>query len=37
MKILNVTDTEFKAYGKVLEGYDTAELFKGNGACTASA
>ena len=28
MKILNVTDTEFKAYGKVLEGYDTAELLK---------
>ena len=28
MKILNVTNTEFKAYGKVLEGYDTAELLK---------
>ncbi len=28
MKILNVTDTEFKVYGKVLEGYDTAELLK---------
>ena len=28
MKILNVTDTEFKTYGKVLEGYDTAELLK---------
>ncbi len=26
MKIYSVTDPEFKAYGKVLEGYDTAEL-----------
>ena len=28
MKICSVTDPEFKAYGKVLEGYDTAELLK---------
>ena len=26
MKFYSVTDPEFKAYGKVLEGYDTAEL-----------
>ena len=26
MKIYSVTDPEFKPYGKVLEGYDTAEL-----------
>ena len=26
MQIYSVTDPEFKAYGKVLEGYDTAEL-----------
>ena len=26
MHIYSVTDPEFKAYGKVLEGYDTAEL-----------
>ena len=26
MKIYSVTDPEFKSYGKVLEGYDTAEL-----------
>ncbi len=26
MKIYSVSDPEFKAYGKVLEGYDTAEL-----------
>ena len=26
MKIYSVTDPEFKHYGKVLEGYDTAEL-----------
>ena len=26
MKIYSVTDPEFKAYGKLLEGYDTAEL-----------
>ncbi len=26
MKIYSVRDPEFKAYGKVLEGYDTAEL-----------
>ncbi len=26
MKIYSVKDPEFKAYGKVLEGYDTAEL-----------
>ena len=28
MKIYNVTDPEFKIYGKVLEGYDTTELLK---------
>lgn len=28
MKILPVTDPAFKAYGKVLDGYDTAELLK---------
>lgn len=28
MKIYNVTDPEFKAYGKVLEGYDTTSLLK---------
>ena len=28
MKIYSVTDPEFKPYGKVLEGYDTAELVK---------
>ena len=27
MKIYSVTDPEFKPYGKILEGYDTAELF----------
>ena len=26
MKIYSVTDPEFKPYGKILEGYDTAEL-----------
>ena len=26
MKIYSVYDKEFKPYGKVLEGYDTAEL-----------
>ena len=26
MKIVSVTDPAFKPYGKVLEGYDTAEL-----------
>ena len=26
MKIYSVTDPEFKSYGKVLQGYDTAEL-----------
>ena len=26
MHIYSVTDPEFKPYGKVLEGYDTAEL-----------
>ena len=26
MKIYSVSDPEFKPYGKVLEGYDTAEL-----------
>ena len=28
MQIYSVNDPEFKAYGKVLEGYDTAELIK---------
>ena len=28
MKIYSVSDPEFKAYGKVLEGYDTAELLE---------
>ena len=28
MHIYSVTDPEFKPYGKVLEGYDTAELLK---------
>ena len=28
MKFYSVTDPEFKAYGKVLEGYDTAELLE---------
>lgn len=28
MKIYSVRDPEFKAYGKVLEGYDTAELLE---------
>lgn len=28
MKIYSVYDTEFRAYGSVLEGYDTAELLK---------
>lgn len=28
MEILRVTDPEFKAYGKVLTGYDTTELLK---------
>ena len=28
MKIYSVTDPEFSEYGKVLEGYDTAELIK---------
>ena len=28
MKIYSVTDPDFKAYGKVLEGYDTAELLE---------
>ena len=28
MKIYSVCDPEFKAYGKVLEGYDTAELLE---------
>ena len=26
MHIYSVTDPEFRSYGKVLEGYDTAEL-----------
>ena len=28
MKIYSVTDPEFKPYGKLLEGYDTAELLR---------
>ena len=28
MEILNVTDAEFKTYGRVLEGYDMTELLK---------
>ena len=28
MTIYSVTDKEFKPYGKLLEGYDTAELVK---------
>ena len=31
MKIFSVYDTEFKPYGKVLEGYDTVELMKAMG------
>ena len=28
MKIYSVNDPEFKPYGKILEGYDTAPLLK---------
>jgi len=28
MHIYSVTDSEFRSYGKVLEGYDTAELLE---------
>lgn len=28
MKILNVRDAEFKAYGKVVEGLDVSSLLK---------
>ena len=28
MKIYSVTDPEFKPYGKILDGYDTAELLR---------